>query len=119
MNFKKIILAFIFSFAGWTIASAQTADGADEGKTYYDSGKTIVKEVFHYIFKFRYFVSPETGEKVVDPNPKIVRHGAYVMYRKDGTLQESGQYDNGRKVGVWKYYDSTGTRVISEENFGT
>ncbi len=35
--------------------------------------------------------------------------GNYLSYYKDGTLHSSGQYTtNGKKTGIWKYYDKKG-----------
>ncbi len=36
-------------------------------------------------------------------------HGAYREFYEDGSIRVDGQYKRGRKMGVWKYYDSTGS----------
>lgn len=51
---------------------------------YYDEGKTKIKEVIPY-----------SGGKL---------NGDYVMFRPDGLLAWEGQYEEGRKVGVWIHY---------------
>jgi antitoxin component YwqK of YwqJK toxin-antitoxin module len=51
---------------------------------YYDAGKTKIKEVIPYA------------------EGKL--HGDYVMFRPDGLLAWEGQYEAGRKVGVWIEY---------------
>ncbi|MGV3640708.1 MAG: toxin-antitoxin system YwqK family antitoxin [Adhaeribacter sp.] len=51
---------------------------------YYDAGKTKIKEVIPYA------------------EGKL--NGDYVLFRPDGLLAWAGQYDQGRKVGVWIEY---------------
>ena len=43
-------------------------------------------------------------------------HGDWEFYRKDGTLMRSGEFDQGKQVGVWRTFDRTGKRV-SEKLF--
>lgn len=41
-----------------------------------------------------------------------VPHGSYRLYNSLGALQGSGQFDNGRRVGLWVFWDSGGTKAI-------
>ncbi|MCU0389504.1 MAG: hypothetical protein MUE81_00150 [Thermoflexibacter sp.] len=56
--------------------------------TYYDAGKTKVKEI--------------------TPMHNGVKHGAYKAYYESGRPKERGEYIDGEKVGKWyEYYDQT------------
>ena len=43
-------------------------------------------------------------------------HGAWVWYRKDGTLMRTGQFDRGAQVGVWRTFDRSGA-LVKETTF--
>ena len=43
-------------------------------------------------------------------------HGDWEFYRKDGTLMRSGEFDQGKQVGVWRTFDRTG-KLVSEKHF--
>lgn len=38
--------------------------------------------------------------------------GSYRLYNSLGGLQVSGQFEEGRRVGVWTFWDSRGTKII-------
>lgn len=42
--------------------------------------------------------------------------GAWVFYRRDGSLMRSGEFDRGRQVGVWRTYHRSGD-IVSEKRF--
>jgi len=43
-------------------------------------------------------------------------HGAYKTWFENGQLRIEGQYDNGIKIGNWRFFDEKGN-VIEEKNF--
>jgi len=43
-------------------------------------------------------------------------HGAWSWYRTDGSIMRTGQFELGRRVGVWRSYDRSG-RVVKETDF--
>ena len=43
-------------------------------------------------------------------------HGAWEWYRTDGTVMRTGQFDQGRQVGVWRTYERSG-RLVKETDF--
>jgi antitoxin component YwqK of YwqJK toxin-antitoxin module len=45
-----------------------------------------------------------------------VLHGAYKTWFENGQLRIEGQYDNGIKIGNWRFFDEKGN-VIEEKNF--
>ncbi|MBO7465200.1 MAG: hypothetical protein J6T56_05040, partial [Bacteroidales bacterium] len=42
-------------------------------------------------------------------------HGVYRVWHPNGRLFYTGEYDRGRRTGIWKYYDSTGVLVRTED----
>ena len=47
-------------------------------------------------------------------NGKI--HGQIIYYWDNGQIRLTGQYDNMRRIGIWKTYDSNG-QLIMKENY--
>ena len=77
----------------------------DRGKSFYDAGKTQLKEVINY-------------REIMDPSDMSVKgykkHGPYFYYYENGKLKISGQYKNDKKHGDWKYYNQDGTQTKTE-----
>jgi hypothetical protein len=46
-----------------------------------------------------------------------ITHGQFVAF-EDGYVQVRGQYDNGREVGTWYWYDSAG-RIVKQIDYAT
>jgi antitoxin component YwqK of YwqJK toxin-antitoxin module len=44
-------------------------------------------------------------------------HGAWEFFRKDGSLLRAGEFDRGKKVGVWRTFDRHGG-VVKETKLG-
>lgn len=43
------------------------------------------------------------------PGRRVLNHGAYTQaYQTTGTIALEGQFDEGRKQGIWKYYGEDG-----------
>jgi antitoxin component YwqK of YwqJK toxin-antitoxin module len=40
--------------------------------------------------------------------------GEYVEYHPNGLIKVQGYYEQGKKVGVWRYYDKKGTLLREE-----
>ncbi len=108
---KKLLFSLFFIGTLFT-AKAQFEI---EGRVFYDSAQENLKEVYHYYLRYSVRVDRTTGDTIINPNPKIIRHGACIFYRKDGTIVSTGQYKDGHKSGKWFFYDNTGKAVIKEE----
>lgn len=81
-----------------------------EGKTYYDEGKSKVKEVFSMQESMSF--DPENPAKMVKSKYK---QGPYFMYYESGSLKVSGFYKKDKKTGIWKYYGPDGAVARTEE----
>jgi len=44
-----------------------------------------------------------------------IKHGAFVAW-ENGYVHIRGQYENGKEVGLWRWYDSNG-KVVREMNY--
>ena len=42
-------------------------------------------------------------------------HGPWEFYRKDGSLMRSGEFDNGKQVGIWRTFNREG-KLVSERD---
>lgn len=110
---KKLLLSLLF-ISSVFIAKAQFEV---EGRVFYDSAQENLKEVYHYYLRYSIRIDRATGDTVMNPIPKTIRHGAYILYRKDGTIEATGRYKDGKKSSKWLFYDNTGKTVIREEEF--
>ena len=45
-------------------------------------------------------------------------HGKFIFYWDNGQVHLTGQYDQMKRVGIWKTFDSNGDLIL-EENFDT
>jgi len=105
-NFLMILAAFfIFQMSVF----AQHID-KNSGKTYYDTGRTKMKEVYSYKEVTTFSV---TGDHSVS-NVAQKKHGPYFYYYESGKLKISGNFKNDKKDGIWKYYDENGKLLKSE-----
>ena len=108
---KKLLFVILLGFSVF-LAQAQFEM---EGRVYYDSTQENLKEVYHYYMRYSYRINRTTGDTVINPNPTLVRHGACILYRKDGTIEATGQYKDGKKSGKWLFYDPKGKTIVREE----
>jgi hypothetical protein len=46
-----------------------------------------------------------------------ITHGQFVAF-EDGYVKVGGQYDNGKEVGTWYWYDSAG-RIVKQIDYAT
>jgi antitoxin component YwqK of YwqJK toxin-antitoxin module len=106
---KQIFLLFTVFFFFQMSIYAQHIDG-NSGKTYYDTGRTKLKEVYSYKEKTTFSV---TGDHSV-ANVTQIKHGPYFYYYEGGKLKISGNFKNDKKDGIWKYYDENGKMIKSE-----
>jgi antitoxin component YwqK of YwqJK toxin-antitoxin module len=90
----------------FTNIQAQHIEG-DKGKTYYDSAKTKVKEIYTYSESFDPMTMKSNGTK---------KDGAYFKYFENGKLEITGYYKKDKKSGLWKYYDIQGN-IVRTENY--
>ncbi|KUG06202.1 toxin-antitoxin system YwqK family antitoxin [Solirubrum puertoriconensis] len=70
----------------------------DANISYYDGGNTMVKEVIPYV------------------DGKL--EGEYVSFKPNGQLDWSGEFENGRKVGIWTKYWGFRNRRHYEYQYG-
>jgi hypothetical protein len=54
------------------------------------------------------------GDKVCyqreQPDGKFANHGAYIQRHMNGKIAVEGQFEDGRKVGYWHFYDDKGKK---------
>ena len=82
----------------------------NSGKTYYDTGRTKMKEVYSYKEVNTFNIN---GDHTV-ANVSQKKHGPYFYYYESGKLKISGSFKNDKKDGIWKYYDENGKLIKSE-----
>lgn len=88
---------------------------AEDGvcKTYYDSSKKQLKEIYHYILNYT-FTKTADGKMVKDTTA-IIKNGPYLLYDSSERLICSGQFNNNIKTGEWIYYNSNG--IVTKKEF--
>lgn len=111
---KKIILATCA--LGLTIISVRAQVIDDEnGKTffYYDTlSNKKVKEIFHHTQEIKIFTDNKGNSR---DSMILIKSGPYTKYFENGTLECSGTYDRGTKIGVWKHYNNKGKLIRTEQ----
>ena len=64
-------------------------------------------------------INQRTGRvKIIKHYKNGIVHGKLLYYWDNGQVQLIGQYEQMRRVGIWKTYDSTGNLIL-EENYNT
>lgn len=86
-----------------------------EGRVFYDSLQQDLREVYHYYLRYSVRIDRTTGDTIINPTPTTIRHGACILYRRDGTIEATGQYKDGKKSGKWFFYDKKGKAIIDEK----
>jgi antitoxin component YwqK of YwqJK toxin-antitoxin module len=111
---KKTILAVCA--LGLTIISVRAQVIDDEnGKTffYYDTlSNKKVKEIFHHTQEIKIFTDNKGNSR---DSMILIKSGPYTKYFENGTLECSGTYDRGTKIGVWKHYNNKGKLIRTEQ----
>ncbi len=115
---KLMLLCGAFLFITQAANAQVEVQKGIEGKTFYDTARTKVKEAYEYKLRYKVVINPRTGEEVYKANPLEIKNGLYILYREDGTIEKTGYFKNDVKCGVWKTYDTTGKIVLKEENLG-
>ncbi|TNE80350.1 MAG: hypothetical protein EP332_07815 [Bacteroidetes bacterium] len=115
---KLLLLCSAFFFISQSATAQVEVQKGIEGKTFYDTAKTIIKEAYEYKLRYKVVINPRTGEEVYKANPQEIKNGLYILYREDGTIEKTGYFKNDVKCGVWKTFDTTGKTVLKEENLG-
>lgn len=119
MNWIKSILLILVVTISAQLANAQVEiQKGIEGKTFYDTAHKVVKEAYEYKLRYRVVINPKTGEPVYKGDPTEIKNGLYILYREDGTIEQTGYFKNDVKCGVWKVFDETGKLVLKEEDLG-
>lgn len=114
---KKLLIT-LFAVFSLAAVKAQAVYADYEGRIFYDSTHQNLKEVYHYYLQYKYTVSYTRGDTTISPTPVPIKHGACIQYRTDGTIEATGQYKEGKRVGQWLFYDTTGKKIMRKENFG-
>ncbi len=61
-------------------------------------------------------VNQKTGQlKLIKNYKNGVVHGKIVYYWDNGQIRLSGEYNNMRRVGLWKNYDNNGNLIFEED----
>ena len=64
-------------------------------------------------------INQKTGRiKILKHYKNGIVHGRIHYYWDNGQVHVTGQYEQMRRVGIWKTYDSTGNLIL-EENYNT
>ena len=64
-------------------------------------------------------INQKTGRvKIIKHYKNGIVHGKLLYYWDNGQVHLIGQYEQMRRVGIWKTYDSTGNLIL-EENYNT
>lgn len=96
---KKVIMFLFCVFSAYhTMASDSLSLTVHEDKSFYSDGN--IKSKYQY----------------VNINGQIL-HGEYKEYYGNGSIKKKGDYSFNRRVGEWKYFDSSGvvTNIVSYE----
>ena len=111
---KKLILAACAAAFTGIGVKAQVID-EENGKTffYYDTlSNKKVKEIFHHTQEIKIFTDNKGNSR---DTMILVKSGPYTKYFENGTLECSGTYDRGTKIGVWKHYNNKGKLIRTEQ----
>ena len=66
---------------------------------------------------FYRLINQKTGKvKILKHYKNGMVHGKVIYYWDNGQIRLIGQYNNMKRIGVWKTYDSNGNLII-EENY--
>ena len=64
-------------------------------------------------------INQKTGRvKIIKHYKNGIVHGKLLYYWDNGQVHLTGQYEQMRRVGIWKTYNSTGNLIL-EENYNT
>ena len=111
---KKLILAACAAGLTSIGLKAQVID-EENGKTffYYDTlSNKKVKEIFHHTQEIKIFTDNKGNSR---DTMILVKSGPYTKYFENGTLECSGTYNRGTKIGVWKHYNNKGKLIRTEQ----
>jgi antitoxin component YwqK of YwqJK toxin-antitoxin module len=96
-----------------SISGVMTYGRYDENGKLMESGDYLYREVFgppefEWLDNVRSLaiIKEQLGAK----------HGAWLYYHPNGTLEHKEVYNHGKETGIWYYFDSTGT-LIREKDF--
>jgi len=111
---KKLFLAVFATSLTIIGVRAQVIDD-ENGKTffYYDTlSNKKVKEIFHHTQEIKIFTDNKGNSR---DSMILIKSGPYTKYFENGTLECSGTYDRGTKIGVWKHYNNKGKLIRTEK----
>lgn len=111
---KKTLLAACVLCLTTLGLKAQVID-EENGKTffYYDTlTNKKVKEIFHHTQEIKIFTDNRGNSR---DTLILIKSGPYTRYFESGTLECSGYYEKGNKTGTWKYYNTQGKLIRTEQ----
>lgn len=128
---KKELIVFAFLAISIT-ALSQNERSINVGDTLYYQGNNLVEEKSSMfaiyrgqndrgkrvdIYRFdnkenRYWLASKSITKSVE---KLRKNGRDIQYHKNGSRRSEGLYENGSKIGEWKFYFKKGTTKITRE----
>lgn len=96
---KSNILSLLF-FALWVLGACSTTRPCSEGGDTTWNGESL------------------KGDKVCGQQPNReglwVNHGRYIQKHNNGKVMIEGQYEDGKKQGIWSRYDETGNKTVEK-----
>ena len=88
---KKLALLLVVGLCSMSLMTAQ-----DQKKDTYELVGELIEAVLHH----------DNGEvaQMGTYNKKGVLHGDWISFDREGNVQSRGSYENGKKVGTWRFY---------------
>ena len=134
---KKYLLAAFFLCSAFAMAMAQTPRAAyyengqkkyqgnvngdmkvGEWTFYFDSGQVqregLYKEGKPYGVWTEYWKNGQVkseGGYGISGSGESVRHGDWTWYHKNGAKHKAGEYRKGKKIGIWREFNTLGIEV--------
>lgn len=95
---KNVLIAVVLIF-GLNMVSAQ------EKKDTYQLVDDLIEAVLYH----------DNGEvaQMGTYNKKGVLHGDWISYDREGNIRSVGHYDNGTKVGTWRFYSESQMKEVT------
>jgi hypothetical protein len=114
MKFNTLLLLCSLLFLASEGKAQMEVQKKFEGRVFFDSAKTKIKEAYEYKVRYTMIINPRTNEPVMKDMAEV-KNGLYIRYREDGTIDCTGFYRNDVACGNWKHYDEKGKNVVREE----
>lgn len=93
------------------------SDGTEKLSNYYRTTTQNKNETFH-VEEFYRFTTPPQLRKVYTINSEGNKEGVYEKYDRDKVLIHNGNYDQGKREGIWSFYRSGRLHHITQYTNG-